>query len=82
MDKNLTALIDELPTGELIALLNTIDAAINNRKEERRAELLFNIKVAISAYQDEFPDDSASFSDKYAIQFIRLSDIDLSEFNI
>ena len=62
--------------------LKEINAAaskeISRRENERKFELLFNVKVAIEAWQKEFPASTILLHEKYdEDNLVCLSDVDL-----
>ena len=53
---------------------------IARRENERKFELLFNIKVAIEAWQKEFPDSQILIQERFdEDNFVCLSDVDLQQ---
>ena len=69
---------EKLSYEELKEINEATSKEIAKRENERKFELLFNIKVAIEAWQKEFPDLSVHIYDDEN-NFLHLRDIDLSK---
>ena len=67
---------EKLSYEELKEINEATSKEIARRENERKFELLFNVKVAIEAWQKEFPDSPIPVYDSEN-NFLCLSDIDL-----